>query len=361
MHHAPRTTHYVLLIACCLILLPACRFPGSTQPTVKIGLVAPFEGRYRYIGYDVIYAVRLALREANAAGGVGGYSVELVAYDDGADPVQAAEQARKLAVDPAIIAAIGHLRAETTGAALSVYAETGIPLVVPAVLYSSLVEELGRVYHPGPPAETVAGEMFVKLVGLGQRQAALVTGGGALGEALQWAAQQHRSRVSPVVSPEDADWLDEVLASGVEVVFCDADPVTAGEVITALRGAGWEGTFLGGPELAAADFSAVAGEAAEGAMFVTPYPFPADAPDGADFVAAYQAVSNGVPPGPLALPAYQATWALLEALERDIAAHGQPTREGVGVELTALERARSQCYWYRIGADGIASFATGQP
>ena len=59
------------------------------RPTVKIGLVAPFEGRYRYVGYDVFYAVRLALQEVNAAGGVGGYHVELVAYDDGADPAMA--------------------------------------------------------------------------------------------------------------------------------------------------------------------------------------------------------------------------------------------------------------------------------
>jgi len=352
-HHALRFTFHVLRIACCAILLTACQVSGSTRPTVKIGLVAPFEGRYRYAGYDVIYAVRLALREANAAGGVAGYSVELVAYDDGGDPIQAAVQARKLAVDPAIVAAIGHFREETTSTALSVYAEAGIPLVVPAVLHSPLTEEQGQVYYPGPPAATVAGEMLSQLRSLGQRQAALVTGGGSLGEALQWAAQQHRLRVSPVVSPENKDWMDKILASGVETVFCDADPVTAGEVVAALREIEWEGAFLGGPELAAADFSAVAGEAAEGAMFVTPYPFPADTPGSADFIAAYQAVSNSIPPGPLALPAYQATWTLLESLERNIAAHGRPTREGIGALNAERDRSYTPLYWYRVGAGGM--------
>ena len=356
-----RTNSCLPLLASCLLLVASCSFPGSTWPTAKIGLVAPFEGRYRYVGYDVIYAVRLALREANEIGGVGGYNVELVAYDDGGDPLQAAEQARKLAVDPAVIAVIGHLREETTVAALSVYAEAGIPLVVPAVLHSLLAEEQGQIYHPGPPAETVAGEMFVKLVELGQRQAALVTRGGALGTALQRAAQQHRLQISPVVSPENEDWVNEVLASGVEAVFCDADPVTAGEAIAALRQAGWEGTFLGGPELAAADFSAVAGAAAEGATFVTPYPFPADAPGGADFVAAYQAVSNGAPPGPLALPAYQAAWALLELLEQDITANGRPTRERVGDLNAERDWSYTPLYWYRVGADSIARFITIQP
>src|SRR3972149_10909793 len=60
----------------------------STRPTVKIGLIAPFEGRYREIGEEVIYSARLAVREANASGGLGGYAVELMAFDDGGDPAQ---------------------------------------------------------------------------------------------------------------------------------------------------------------------------------------------------------------------------------------------------------------------------------
>ena len=63
------------LATCCLLtcdlLLATCAFPGSVQPTVKIGLSAPFEGLYRDLGYEVLPAVRLAVRERNAAGGVG--------------------------------------------------------------------------------------------------------------------------------------------------------------------------------------------------------------------------------------------------------------------------------------------------
>ncbi len=332
---------------------------------VKIGLVAPFEGRYRYVGYDVIYAVRLALQEANAAGGVGGYSVELVAYDDGADVEMAVEQARKLAVDPAVVAAIGHFREETTRAALSAYAEAGIPLVAPAVLDPALTWEEAEVYRLGLPAEALANALLHDIEELGQRQAALVTEGGPLGAALQRDAQQYGLRVSSVVSPGDADWLRDATASGAGVVFCDASPVTAGEVVSALRAAGWEGAFLGGPELATADFADVASEAAEGAIFVTPYPYPMDVPGSADFVAAYGDISSGLPPGPLALPAYEATWVLLEALEQDIAAHGTPTKAGVAAALPATEReglpgritfeanrswGDAPLYWYRVGA-----------
>lgn len=107
-------------------LLAGC---AVTRPTIKIGLVAPFEGRYREVGYEVIYAVRLAVREANAAGGVAGYSVELVALDDSGDPAMAAEQARKLAADPQVVAVIGHWLDATTRAAAPEYAQAGIPLL----------------------------------------------------------------------------------------------------------------------------------------------------------------------------------------------------------------------------------------
>jgi ABC-type branched-subunit amino acid transport system substrate-binding protein len=320
----------LLLFVFCVLLLASCRFPGTVRPTVKIGLVAPFEGRYRYVGYDVIYAVRLAVRKANAAGGVGGYSVELVAYDDEADPAMAVEQARKLTVDPEVIAAIGHFRPETTAAAIDAYAEADILLLSPGSI--------------DPYADAVADELLDYLEEAGLDRAALVTEGGPLGLALQRDA-----RVGPVVSSQDAGWLERVLAS--EAVICDAPPVMVGEVVHALREAGWDGVFLGGPELAAADFAAVAGEAAEGARFVTPWPFPIDVPDSADFVTAYRGMGPHVEqPGPLALPAYEATRQVLEALERDIAVHGAPTREGMVAALSGSEPGDTTLYWYRIGA-----------
>lgn len=322
----------VLLLACWVLLLASCSFPGAVRPTVKIGLVAPFEGRYRYVGYDVIYAVRLAVREVNQAGGIRGHSVELVAYDDMADPVLAVEQAQKLAIDPEVVAAIGHFRAESTGAAARVYANAGISLLSPGSI--------------APHADALAAEMLAHLEDMGVDRAALVTQGGSIGAALQRNAQ-----IGQVISPEDGDWLAEVMA--FDAVICDADPVTAGEVIHALRDGGWIGLFVGGPELAAADFAAVAGEAAEGALFVTPWPFPTDVPKSAGFVGAYQGMGPHVePPGPLAIPAYEAAWQLFEALENDIAAHAAPTRAGVAAALVQRETGGATLHWYRVSGDG---------
>ena len=117
----------------CVLLLVACNVPGSVKPTVKVGLSAPFEGLYRDLGYDVLHAVRLAVRERNAAGGVGQrYLVELVALNDLNEADKAAEQARKMAVDPGVLGVLGGLSQQTRQAA-SEYEQLGLAFLMPDV------------------------------------------------------------------------------------------------------------------------------------------------------------------------------------------------------------------------------------
>ena len=119
-------------VALCVLLLAACGGLGSTKPAVKIGLSAPFEGLYRELGYEALYAVRLAVRERNAEGGVGQrYLVELVALNDLNEAETAAEQARKMAVDPAVLAVLGGFSAETALVAPE-YEQLGLAFLTPA-------------------------------------------------------------------------------------------------------------------------------------------------------------------------------------------------------------------------------------
>jgi branched-chain amino acid transport system substrate-binding protein len=343
----------VLGAACCIVLLVGCQVPGATNHTIKVGLVAPFEGRYRYLGYDLFPAVRLALREANAAGGVGGYGIELVAYDDGADPDMASLQARKLAIDPEVVAVISHFREQTAAAAVPVYTEVGLPLVASGELSPQLASAPG-VIHTGSDTEALAASLLERVT-----SAALVHDGGILAQALLEIAGDSVGLVVDV-SVASSDWLDQVLAPGVEQVVCDADPVTCGEVVVALRAAGWEGILLGGPGLAATDFASVGEEAAQGTEFVTPWPLPGDVAESEDFTIAYAQVSGGPPPGPLAMPAYDSAQLILRAIERVIAEGDTPSRENMAAALQAAVQEVPQgsllsaaLYWYRIGPEGI--------
>ena len=115
-----------LLLLALALLAAGC---ASVDPVVKIGLVAPFEGQQRAIGYDAIYSARLAVREINAAGGVGSYRVALVALDDRGDPALAADAAASLGIDPGVVAVVGHYLPETTEATSALYAADGLALL----------------------------------------------------------------------------------------------------------------------------------------------------------------------------------------------------------------------------------------
>lgn len=158
------------LLLTALGLLTGC---AVTRPVVKIGLVAPFEGRYRAVGYEVIYAARLAVREANAAGGVAGYSVELVALDDSGGPDQALEQVRKLAADPQVVGALGHWLAATTQAAAPEYPRLGLPLLATGA--GSLPAGTPRLWPAGPCQLTTALGCIEALEDLRLRAAAEIT------------------------------------------------------------------------------------------------------------------------------------------------------------------------------------------
>jgi ABC-type branched-subunit amino acid transport system substrate-binding protein len=290
----------------CVALLSACTLVRVTRPAVKIGLVAPFEGAYRYVGYDAVYAVRLALREVNAAGGAGGYRVELVAYDDQGTISGARTAARNLALDSQVMAVIGHFRDETTVAAREIYGQAGLPLIdsgtvegwagVQDGLLCPVLNLLQRV-GPGEGA-TEQGEMVFQAQWIG-----------ADGVATPECAGDLSIMVSGRVPP----------SPGVSVVWLTLDPTTAGETVAALRKTGWEGIIAGGPSLGSPLFTQMAGAAALDVVFVTTHRWPDVAGRDAEFAAAYQSLGPHVPlPGPFALAAYERTRALLRVLEAAI-------------------------------------------
>lgn len=157
---------YFLLLTSLLILLTLTNCQ-STAPVVKVGLVAPFEGRDRAIGYDAIYSARLAVREINAAGGIGGYRIALVALDDSGDPELAQGTAESLVIDDNVVAVVGHWRPQTTAVAAPIYASANLAFLAggespyqptdPADLEPDFIERYTAVTpfneQPGPYAE----------------------------------------------------------------------------------------------------------------------------------------------------------------------------------------------------------------
>lgn len=286
------------------------RWPANTRPIVKIGLIAPFEELYRADGYATLYAVKLALRERNAAGGVAGQQVALVALNDNGRPAEAALQAAKLGVDPDVIGVIGPLQRATAVAAAPVLAREGLAWVTPLPLTAG---------------ECLTGfSLFATPQRLGQEAIAALATAGADGpiavftdqaEALDGAqAAAERWGLSIVSWPLDTPPERRELREVAGVVWL-GDAATGARLALALQHQSQTGRpripLVGGPELGSPVFRGRAGAAADQVRYLSSGPDSTQIPPG--LAARYRKLA-GFDPTPQAMLVYDATHLLLDAL-----------------------------------------------
>jgi branched-chain amino acid transport system substrate-binding protein len=327
----PRRRLFILILIL-LLATSACRVPGSTRPVIKLGLAAPFEGLYRSLGYDALYGVKLAVRECNAAGGVGGAMVELVALDDHFDSVRAVSVAREMAVDPDVMGVIGPLSSAMTLAAQEEYRNAGLAFVTLATSDTLNTDAAFRLSARDTDLGTFAASYAVSELGV-RRVAVLRRAGDGLAEAF---VQTMDDAGAEVVWDGQAagGWLSALRDAAPDMILIAGDALEGADAAQQIRRAGLTTTLLGGQDWATPHLVSVGGEAVEDALYVTAAPAPADL-DAEDFVADYRALA-GFPPGPYGAWAYDAARVLLAALDRAIRADGRPTRAGVIAQLIGL-------------------------
>ncbi len=141
-----------LAVTAAVVWLVSCGMPGDAAPVVKVGLIAPFEGVGRPLGYQLLAVAREALTEANASAAFGRYRIALVALNDDLDPPTAARQAQALVQDHAVVAVIGPFDQATAAAAAPVLSAAGIPALIPA----PLAQEFSGVRALCPSAGEIA-------------------------------------------------------------------------------------------------------------------------------------------------------------------------------------------------------------
>jgi len=284
---------------------------SNAPPTVKIGLVAPFEGLYRATGYEVLFAVKLALQERNRGRGLNGYQVELVALNDFNNPTEARRQARALVADPDVVGVVGHLTSASTLAALPVYRQAQLAVAIPWSVDPAAVDGT----FSGVASVAATQQETVEQL-----------------EAVSWEMG--------VGQPDTLATVDEAanLSGRPQALQLATDAVTAGNIILALNRAKMSLPLFGQVEVGNKQLVQVAGAAANGLIFVSPGPDAADVLGHESFTEAYTALA-GFPPGPRAVLAYDATNILLNSIERAIILGDryQPGRAQVSAVITSVQ------------------------
>ena len=320
-----------------LLAVGGCSVPGSTKPIVKVGLVAPFEGLYRPLGYEVLYAAKLAIRERNASGGVAGYMVELVALNDDNEPVVAAQRSREMAVDPDVVGVVGHFSSATTLAVLEEYRRAGLALVTSAAAanavtdggYPNAYRLCARNDRLGQEAARYA------VTELGAERLVILRDQEDLAEAFALTAANLGATVVSDVAADQVAWSVQLAVQKPDLIFFTGDAVEGAGLVVQARQRGVDVPFMGGGDWGSPKLMQIGGATVEGALYVTSAPALEEIGGTDEFVVGYEALA-GRPPGPQAILAYDATGLLLEAISRAIVAEGKPSRAAVTAQLAEI-------------------------
>jgi branched-chain amino acid transport system substrate-binding protein len=125
------------------IIISACAFAADT---VKIGHSVSLTGGASIWGQSEARAVDMLVRKINASGGLLGKQIEIVRYDNRADPQESVNVARRLIGD-GVVAVIGPAQSGTAIAAGPVLERARIPMVVTTATntYVTIDQRTGNV------------------------------------------------------------------------------------------------------------------------------------------------------------------------------------------------------------------------
>jgi branched-chain amino acid transport system substrate-binding protein len=127
--------------------------------SVTIGITLPLTGSGAEDAVNILHGAVLAIEEANAAGGPGGYHVDIETLDNGTatagqyDPAQAAVNARKLVVDKSVVAAIGPMSSGSGKAMAAILSQGNLAIITPSSTNPDLTDpKFASLYRPAGPA-----------------------------------------------------------------------------------------------------------------------------------------------------------------------------------------------------------------
>ncbi|MDA8189128.1 MAG: branched-chain amino acid ABC transporter substrate-binding protein [Dehalococcoidales bacterium] len=320
---------------------PAATPAAQAQPagTVKIGAAGPFSGQLSKIGQDSLNAVKFAVDEINAAGGVGGMKIEVVEGDDGADPAKAATVAEKFGTDSSIVGVIGPMTSGAVNASLPVYQKYNLVIISQSATNPNLTEQGFKVMHricPRDDDQGPAAAMFIAQ-DLKLKSVYLLDGKDTYSAGLAGEVEKKLKELGVTIAghdqyaPEDKDFstlLTRIKSAKPDMIYMpDPDPSHAAMFLKQAADLGVKAKFMTGEAgYEKAEFIDKSGGAAEGAYLTNIGPILTTIPEAKGFIKNFTAKYGGM--SVFAGQSYEATKILAEAIKKSIK-NGKVSREDV--------------------------------
>lgn len=293
---------------------------------VKIGFLGPITGSNAAEGAAARNAFTLAIGEANKSGEFP-FKIEIIEVDDQSVENVAVAGAQEIVSDSAVIAASGFWNSGPAAAAIPVFKDAEIPLLIWGAIRETLTNEDNVPYitRSAPTDKQENIPLAVKVLDeMGYKDWFVVSDVSSYGDGNfnAFKAELSARGITPIGEeqvPEDTIDLNSVVqkikASGTKAVYCGSTVAIGSQLKRQLFEAGvTDVLFCGISGMKTEDFLKIGPEAAEGALVVSPGIILADTEAGRGFIELYNAQSYSEPIGAYTPYAYEAALILINSL-----------------------------------------------
>ena len=270
--------------------------------SVKIGFNVPLTGFAAADGKSALSGAKLAVKQANQAGGINGKMIELVVYDDQASPKQAVPISNKLIEKDRVVAAISGSYSGATRAAAGVFQSAEIPYISAYAVHPEITKAGNYVFRTSFMGE-VQGRAGAKLIGatLQRKRVVLITlkndFGKSLAAGFKEAAGQFNLQIinEYEYSIKDRQFgpiVAKVKADAPEAIYATGYFFTAGPLVSQLRAAGITVPVIGQEGYDSEQFIKIAGKASEGTIITTSLDRDSNSSETRSFISEFEAMAG---------------------------------------------------------------------
>jgi len=277
-------------------------FGTSWADTVKIGFNVPLTGFAAADGESALNGAKLAVKQANSAGGINGKQIELVVYDDQASPKEAVPIANRLIEKDGVKVAVSGSYSGSTRAAAGIFQDAGIPYISAYAIHPDITRAGNYVFRTSFMGE-VQGRAGALLIGqtMQHKRVVVITLKNDFGKSLAAGFKAEASnfgikivneyeysikdrQFGPIVAKVRADKPDAIYASGYFF--------TAGPLVSQLRSGGVTVPVIGQEGYDGEQFIKIAGAFAEGVIITTSLDRDSNSPIARSFISEYEKFSG---------------------------------------------------------------------
>ncbi|MGD8719887.1 MAG: branched-chain amino acid ABC transporter substrate-binding protein [Candidatus Zixiibacteriota bacterium] len=240
--------------------------------TIKIAIVTPLTGDGAVYGVPQKNAAEIAVNEINENGGLLGRKVELLPYDDKADPKEAVTIANKVVTLPGITGVVGHPNSGNAIPASKIYKESGLPYVVTSATNPEITRQGFENVFRFAPTDDMQGISAARFISetLGVDNVAVIHDNAAYGKGIADNVKQESEKLGlkvvlyDALNPGQKEYraiIEKLKGVTPAVVFYGGMAPEGAKLVKQAKELGLETTFVMGdgcfdeklPELAGTD------------------------------------------------------------------------------------------------------------